>query len=136
MGCGASHGLGGAGSAYWAATEPKVREPLSEEDRQLLQAKVLRHFMKRQLSAAWGAWTVFHKAKQVQLAKEQAAKRVLAKLRNLPFVQCKYSLLLFRPAHKINCQSGAYAVQRSSNGCGGWTRRKGCGLRQNACVSP
>ena len=135
MGCGASHELGGTGSAYWAATEPKVRE-LSEEELQLLQAKVLRHFTKRQLSAAWGSWMAFHIARRAQLAKERAATRVLAKLRNLPFVQCKCSLLPCYPVHDINRVSAVCGAQPSNNGCGGWMRRNGCGLRQTACVSP
>lgn len=89
MGCGASHSLH-SDSAYAAAAEPKVREPLSEEQLQLLRAKVLRHMMMRQLSAAWGSWMAFHKVRKPQLAKERKAKKVLSKLRNLPFVQCKY----------------------------------------------
>lgn len=95
MGCGASHGLHSS-SAYTAATEPKVKEPLSEEQLMRLQAQTLRHMMKRMLSAAWQGWMAFHQIRRAQLKKERRAKKVLSKLRNLPFVQCK-------PPHLASC---------------------------------
>jgi hypothetical protein len=89
MGCGAS---AAAGSAYGAPAEPKVaREPLSEEQLQQLQQRVVRRMIGQALLAAWGSWLAFHKVRGPELAKERAAKRVLSKLRNLPFVQCKPS---------------------------------------------
>eukprot|EP01046_Picozoa_sp_COSAG06_P082874 COSAG06_NODE_29841_length_549_cov_2.042222_1_plen_95_part_01 len=53
MGCGAS---AAAGSAYGAPAEPKVaREPLSEEQLQQLQQRVVRRMIGQALLAAWGS---------------------------------------------------------------------------------
>ena len=120
MGCGASHGL----HAYAAAAEPKVRQPLSEEELKLLQAKVVRQMTRRMQSAAWRSWLDFYKARKAQQAKERAARKVLSKLRNLPFVQCKaphllHGLLALPRLRQLNPASAACGAQPSSTGFGG-----------------